>query len=199
MKKNSGFTILEIVIALGITMVVAFLFMRFARFVGDSTFKLSGSLVTEQQIRQTLALMMPEIRSASQSNIGGYPISQAASSTFEFYSDVDRNGTFDKVRYFLSGTTLRKGVVLPTGNPLGYVTSTETIVDLVSNIIPGNQIFTYYDVAATSSFSTALTQPVDVLKVKTVKVSLVANQGTTAAPSIVGVEDEATIRNLRYK
>lgn len=199
MKKNSGFTILELVIAMGITVIVAVLFMRFSRDVTDSTLRFSGSLVAQQQIQQTLQLMMPEIRSASQSNLGGYPIGQATSSTFEFYSDVDRNGTFDKVRYFLNGTTFEKGVVRPTGTPFQYVTSTEEIVDLVINMIPSNQIFTYYDSAATSSLSIPLPQPIDVLKIKTVKVSIVANQGTQVIPSIVGVEDEATIRNLRYK
>lgn len=199
MKKNSGFTLIELVVAMAITMVVAILFVRLSRSLTDGALRFSGSLVAQQQIQQTLQLMMPEIRSASQSNIGGYPISAAATGTFEFFSDVDRNGTFDKVRYFLNGTTFKKGVVYPTGNPLAYVTSTESVIDVVSNIIPSNQIFTYYDVNATSSLSTPLPSPVDVLRIKTVKVSLVVNQGTVSAPSIVGVEDEATIRNLRYK
>lgn len=197
---NKGFTLIELVVGMAIVAVVAVLFMNFSRDVTDSAIRFSGSLLTQQQIQQTLQLMMPEIRSASPSNNGAYPISIAGTSTLEFYSDVDRDHiTFEKVRYFLNGSTFRKGVVKPTGSPLAYVTSTETFSDLVNGMITGSVIFTYYDASATSTLSPPLQQPVQALQVKIIKANLVANQGTTSTPSIVGVESEATIRNLRYK
>lgn len=198
-KNKKGFTLVELVIVMGITMLMAFLFVSLARDATDASLRFSRSLFTEQQIQQTLQIILPEIRSASQSNTGAYPISSAATSSFEFYSDIDLDGLFERVRYFLDGSTFKKGVIRPSGPPYQYVTSTESFQDLVDNMIAVNPIFTYYDISATSSLSVPLPLPIDVLRIKTVKVNLVANQGTTSTPAIVGVENEATIRNLRYK
>ena len=197
--KNSGFTLVEVVITMAIVMIVGVLFMRLSQDITSSALRFTNSLVTQQSIQSTLQTMVPEIRSAAQSNDGAYAISVAATSTFEFYSDVDRDGLFDRVRYFLSSTTFKKGVIKPTGSPLTYATSSEVLQDLVENVIPGSQIFSYYDKNATSSGSTALPSPIDPVQVKTIKITLVANQGTSSTPSIVGVETSATIRNLRYK
>lgn len=197
--SRKGFTLIETVVAMGIVMVVAVLFMRFSRDVTDSTVRFSGSLLTQQQLNVTMQVLLPEIRSASQGNDGSFPIAHAATSSFQFYSDIDRDGLFDRVRYYLQGTTFTKGVIEPTGSPLAYVTSTETFQDLVYNVIPGSQIFSYYDKTATSTASTPLSQPVDVSRVKAVRITLVANQGTSSTPSLTGVETTATIRNLRYK
>lgn len=198
-EARAGFTLIEIVISMGIVMIVGVLFMRLSQDITSSALRFTNSLVTQQAIQVTLQGMVPEIRSASQSNDGAYAVSIAATSTFEFYTDIDRNGTFDRVRYFLNGTTFQKGIVRPSGNPLAYVSSTETVQPLIDNVIAGSQIFSYYDKSATSSSSTALPSPVDPVQVKTVKITLIANQGTSSTPSIVGVETEATIRNLRYK
>ena len=197
--RQKGFTLMEIVVTMGIVMIVAVLFMRLSRDITDSTLRFSSSLLTQEQLDVTMQTMLPEIRSASQGNDGSFPIVDASTSTFQFYSDIDRDGVFDRVRYFLSGTTFRKGFIKPTGSPLAYVTSTETFQDVIYNIIPGSQIFTYYDKNATSTSSAFLQQPVDVSLVKTIRITLVANQGTTSTPSLTGVETQATIRNLRYK
>jgi type II secretory pathway pseudopilin PulG len=198
-RNTSGFTLLETVIAMGLVIFLGVLFMRLSRDITDSALRFSSELVTQQQLTTTMEVMLPEIRSASPANDGSYPILSATTSSLQFYSDVDRDGLFDQVRYYLSGTTFTKGVVKPSGSPLKYVTSTEAFQDLVYNMVPGSQIFTYYDSSATSSGSTALAAPVDVSKIKTIRVTLVANQGTSSTPSLVGVETQATIRNLRYK
>lgn len=198
-KQNKGFTLMEVVIAMAITIMLGVFFVRLARDTTDSTLRFNNQLLAQQQIEQTLALLVPEIRSISQGIDGSYPIAEATTSTFQFYADVDRNGTFDKVRYFLSGNQFNKGVIKPTGSPLSYPTSTEYVLTVVDGIVPGAQIFSYYGASATSSASTALSSPVDVLLIKTVKVTLVVDQGLPGQPSFAGAETSATIRNLRYK
>jgi prepilin-type N-terminal cleavage/methylation domain-containing protein len=197
-KSQQGFTLMEIVVAMGIMVIIGVLGTYFARDITDSTLRVNRSLLTQQQLQQTLQLMVPEIRSASQSNDGSYPIVQATTSTFTFFSDIDQDGDFDRVRYFLNGTNLDKGVISPSGVPLSYPTSTETLRTLVENMV-ASQIFTYYGETATSTQSVPLPFPVNVLAIKTVEVTLVANQGTTSTPAFVGVKNQATIRNLRYK
>ena len=196
-SKTRGFTLLEVIIASAIVVVVGWLIVNFGIDLAVSNIRFNGSLLTQAQIHQTLQIMVPEIRSASQSNGGAYPIATAGTSTLIFYSDIDRDGLFERVRYFLNGSTFSKGVIKPTGTPFVYPTSTEVVYDLVNTMIPGT-IFAYYDEDARTSTSTPLSQPVDILRIKMVRITLIANQGTTSTPSIVGVEDQATVRNLRY-
>lgn len=198
-RSSAGFTLIEIVVAMAITSGLAFFFMTLARDTTDATLRFNSQLMTQQQIEQTMQLIVPEIRSIAQGIDGAYPIAEATTSTFQFYSDVDRNGSFDRVRYFLSNGTLKKGVIKPTGSPPVYATSSEAITDVVAGVVGGTTLFSYYDSSATSSTSNALPSPVDVLRIKTIKITIVANQGTSAKPSLVGAETSATIRNLRYK
>lgn len=197
-RDQRGFTLMELVITMGITTLMAAFFVMLARDTTDSTLRFSSQLITQQAIEQTLQLIVPEIRSIAQGIDGAYPVSTATTSTFAFYSDIDVDGKFDKVRYFMSSSsTLSKGVIKPVGST--YPTSSEQIVDLVAGIVPGTAIFAYYDSSATSSASSALPLPVDVLRVKTVKVTIIADQGTPGHPSLVGSETSATIRNLRFQ
>lgn len=196
---QKGFTLMEVVIAMSIIVMMGIFFVRLARDTTDSTLRFNNQLLAQQQIEQTLALLVPEIRSISQGIDGSYPISIATTSTFQFYADVNRDGVFDKVRYFLSGSQLRKGLIKPSGVPLSYPTSSETITTVVDGVVPGAQIFSYFGTNATSSASTALSSPVDVLAIRTVRVTLVVDQGQPGRPSFAGAETSATIRNLRYK
>ena len=64
--------------------------------------------------------MVSEIRTASTANTGAYTIGLATDSALTFYSDTDNDGLKEKVRYFITGTTLQKGLTKPTGSPLSY-------------------------------------------------------------------------------
>lgn len=177
---------------------IAFLITQFSGDLTDYSLRFNNSIFTQQEIQQTLQTILPEIRSATQSSNGVYPIIAASTSSFSFYSDLDRNGTFEQVRYFLQSGIFKKSVIKPTGSPPTYPTSSEVIYDLVHNM-SASTIFYYFDNTATSTFSTSLPSPIDVLKVRTVEINLISNQGVTSTPSLTGVDNRATIRNLRYK
>jgi len=198
LNKQKGLTLIEVLITMALMTGIAFLITRLSGDLTDYSLRFNRGLFTQQQIQQTLQIIVPEIRSASQSSNGVYPIVEAATTSFKFYSDLDKNGTFEEVRYFLQGGIFKKGVIKPTGNPPTYPTSTEDVYDLVHNMSTGT-IFFYYDNTATSTLSAPLSSPVDVLKIRTVEVRLIANQGTTSTQSLTGIDNRATIRNLRYK
>ncbi len=198
-RAQKGLTLIEVLIAMALMGGIAFLLTRLSGDLTEYSLRFNRGLFTQQQIQQTLQIIVPEIRSASQSSNGVYPIVEATTSTFTFYSDLDKNGTFEEVRYFREDGIFKKGVIEPIGNPPTYPTSSEVVYELVHNIGTSTAIFLYYDNTATSTLSSPLPSPVDVLKIRTVEVNLIANQGTTSTASMVGVDNRATIRNLRYK
>lgn len=198
MQSQKGLTLIEVLIAMAMMGGVAFLITQLSGDLTDYSLRFNRGLFTQQQIQQTLQIIVPEIRSASQSSNGTYPIIQATTSTFKFYSDLDKNGTFEEVRYFLQSGVFKKGVIKPSGNPPTYPTSSEVIYELVHNMATST-IFSYYDNTATSTLSAPLPSPIDVLKIRTVEINLIANQGVTSTASMTGVDNRATIRNLRYK
>lgn len=202
LKKQKGITLLEILIAMTISVIIAILITQFIGSITDYNQRFNRALVGQGQAQQTLQIMIPEIRSASQSNIGNYPIEEASTSTFTFYSDIDKDGVFERVRYYLSsgGENFMKGVIEPTGEPFVYSTSSETTRPVMSGMQMGaTPIFTYFDIDATSTQSDPIPEPIDVLEIKTVNIQLLFNEGTTSTPVIKGVENQATIRNLRFK
>src|SRR3989344_3115608 len=140
-KNGAGFTLIELIIFIGLSTGVLAVIALFVTNVGSLKNYFDESLLVDQEIQQTLAVMIPEIRSAAQSNIGNYPIEAASQTSFTFYSDIDRDGIFERVRYYLDGTTLKKGVIEPTGSPLTYNPANEVIYEAVHNMVIGYTIF----------------------------------------------------------
>ncbi len=196
---RGGFTLVEVMISVAIVTILAGLFINLTKNITQSTLQFNGRLFTQQSLQTVLDMIVPELRTAANSADGAYLLATAGTSTLAFYSDIDGDGHPEKIRYYLAASSLNKGVMKPSGAPLRYVSSTEVVTELVTNMVPGNALFTFYDKNATSSASSAMPQPVDIIGVTTIKVTLSANQGNASLPSVVGVETEATIRNLRYK
>jgi len=123
------------------------------------------ALSSAQDARTILRTIVKELRSASRSNNGSYAIITAATNTISFYSDADGNGVKDQIRYYISTSTLRKGVITPTGSPLVYNSSNEVFSTLAYNMrnTATSSLFEYYD-SNYAGTTTPLTQPVSVLK-----------------------------------
>lgn len=198
-RSEQGMTLLEILITMVLVTGITFFVISFSKDVTDSSLRFTGSLVASQQIQQALQIILPELRSAATSNNGSYPIIQAASTSLTFFSDIDHDGVFERVRYFFQSDALKKGIIEPTGEPLVYTTSSEVVFDLITNLVVQEPIFTFYPENATSTESAPLPEPIDILSIRMISVTLFANQGSGADPVLVGGRNQATIRNLRYK
>ncbi len=141
---------------------------------------------------------MTDVRSAGPSSNGSYPIESASTSSLVFYSDVDQDGIMEKVRYVFATSTIKRGLIEPTGNPLTYVSSSEALTNIIENVIvsTSTNLFDYFDSTFTGS-GAALSFPIDVSKIKVVKISVYVdtNPGKTPKPTLFS--DTITIRNLR--
>jgi hypothetical protein len=107
------------------------------------------SFEENQQIglaQNALTSMIREIREARSGDDGSWPIVQTDDNTFVFYSDVTNDGRTDRVRYFIQGTELRKGIIQPTNVPVSYPQANEKIYIIATSIdLSGGPIFKYYN------------------------------------------------------
>jgi hypothetical protein len=198
--RRPGASLIEMIVLIGITIMIGGALFALVRSTWSLNTFVSESLISQQDILKALKTFTLEVRSANESSLGSYPIATAATNTFMFYSDQDFDGLYDRVRYYVSGTTLKKGVVKPTGNPLTYNVANEKISDVIHSVANGTStpVFSYfgssYDGAATA---TPLTVPVDATLVRLVKFNVLIDRTAGIAPGVLNFETEVSIRNLK--
>jgi len=145
-KQTSGFTLVEVLVAAFIFSAIAALVAGFAVYYFKTY---SFSFEENQQIgaaQAGLTRMIRDIREARSGDDGAYTLAQTDDNTFIFYSDVTNDGRTDRVRYFLNGTSLQKGVIEPTAVPVTYPTASEKITTIADNVdMGGKPLFTYYN------------------------------------------------------
>lgn len=196
--NNKGFTLIELLLSLGI-------FALFIVGIGDLITKglqyravILEQLYTQNEGRKIVQDFVNELRVANYSSIGAYPLEKVDAQEIIFYSNIDSDSWRERVHYYLSGTTLKKGVTKPSGTPLKYVTSTEQITDIVHDVASGTStIFYYYgDNYNGNATSTALSQPVTASNVRLVRMKLLLEANPNMAPKPLEVEALGGIRNL---
>src|SRR3989338_4320597 len=119
-KNKKGVALLETLFGISIFVLIIGALTLFSRNVWVHNSFISSGLVNADTGRKVLKTMTSEIRTASIAETGAYTINQATASSFIFYSDIDNDGLKEKLRYFLTDTSLQKGVIKPTGAPLSY-------------------------------------------------------------------------------
>ena len=196
--RSRGFSLIELIVAVGITtLLLGGMYLAMTKVFSIGGY-LTTSLDEQGQIRRALKDITPELRSASQSSNGSYPIGLASSTSIIFYSDVDEDGVKERLRYFLSTSTLWKGLLRSTSSPATYNTAYEVISPLVRNVVYSTTtpLFQYYDKNFAGT-STPLTQPVDPLVVRLVKITISADKTPGKPPPAHSGTTQVVIRNLK--
>ena len=196
-SSQSGFTLLEILIASGISIMAIAIVSTLALDVTGFGTSLGGRLEQEMELEPVLRQMVTEIRSMGPADNGAYPVAQAEAQTLTFYTDVDNDGKLERVRYFLDGTTLKRGVIAPTNTlPVTYPPANETVTEVVHYLVPGSTIFTYYPEGYPPSL-TPMPAPVEISKIRLITVTGTIDRDVNAEPGPTTLSISATIRNLR--
>lgn len=194
---NRGMTLVEVLVALSI-----FIFLSSAVVSLYLTSSRYNSIIWEQlktqnEGRKVTQDFVNELRTASQSSIGAYPILAASGTAITFYSNIDTDTLRERIRYFMSGKTLRKGIIKPTGNPLTYNSANEVITDVARDVAnTSTQIFYYYD-SNYSGAEAALTSPIDIIRIRVVKITLQLDQNPNLTPTPFFIESKGLLRNLK--
>lgn len=156
-----------------------------------------NSLQGEQGARDALKRLVTELRQVASSDNGAYPIALADKDRITFYSDINNNGTRERLRYFLSGTTFKRGVLQPTGSPLAYVESNEVVSDIVTNVMNvDGQVFSFYDENYVGT-GNPLTLPVNLPDVRLIRISLLVEADPNRSPAPILYESQVSLRTLK--
>src|SRR3989339_850533 len=188
---KKGFTISELLISIFILSVLTLGVSTFQRDVFSLNFALQNGLSAQMSARRVVKTMVAELRETGPSALGAYPIASASSTSITFYSDVNNDGLRDRVRYYVSGTNVKRGIIAPSGNPLTYNSANEKISNVISDFIASSTrpLFEYYP--ADYAGSTApLTYPVNIQSVRLVKVTAIIDKNPGRSPAQIVVTSQ---------
>lgn len=197
---NKGFSLVEILVVVAIAISVVLVVGNFGNNITSLDTLVSSELQAKSSVNTSLQMMTAAIQSASISASGGFPIDSAASGSFAFYSDINKNGLPVHVRYFYATSTIYQGLIQPTGTPALYPTSSEIVTDIIDNVIvpTTTPLFSYYGSSYTGT-QAAMGYPVTVSAIRLVGIafSVQANQTSTIKRSpIEYFSSLVDIRNL---
>ncbi len=169
----------------------------FSRDIYITNDALREALLVEQQASPVIRDMIAEIRTASNSSVGSYPIETAATSTLTFYANIDADTQKERVRYFKEGDMLKKGVLKPSGDPLSYNPANENVRPVVRYLLSTTTpIFHYYDTSYAGTTS-PLADPPNIPAIRLVKVTIIVDRDPLKLPEPQIFESQTAIRNLR--
>lgn len=195
-KGTRGFSLVEMIVAVAIFTLISGAILGFESDVFRFSDVSREVLTSEVTLRDISWAIVKELRSAQTSATGAYSIEKATGSELVFFSDVDLDGTIERVRYTFSGTKLERGETDPSGNPISYQPSDEKVKTLMTNAVAASSGFTYYPKAYLDG-EAALLLPVDVSLVRMVKVALSADDNPNSVPFPVSVSAYSVLRNLK--
>jgi len=197
LKKGTqrGFSLIEVVVVLAIFVIIMGAIVYSVRFFYKSnTYTLEQSYAITSA-RKGVESMVKSTREAAYSDEGAYPVTSMATSSFGFYSDIDSDIFIEKIRYFLDGTDLNRGVIDSSGDPLTYNDLNEeisTVSNDVRNIGESVDLFTYYNESGDEITNTASTTDV-----RYIVVNMIIDVNLLRLPDSFTLRSSATLRNVK--
>lgn len=187
-----GFTLIETVVTIALTSVIVMaLGILIQYFYQTNAYTLEQSQAINSA-RLSIENAMADLREASYGADGSYPIAAAATSSVTFYASLGGSVSVEKVRYYLSGTMLYRGVTDPAGNPPSYSGQPELTTLVVNNIRNATtSLFTYFD-----ANGNPLADPVNLASIASVHATVFTDVNPNRAPNVYTLQGNATLRNI---
>ncbi len=198
-KLLTGFTLIEVVIAITIFTVLLFAVTNLLLSVFSNPKQYQFSLDNIDEARMIANNFANELRNAATANDGSFCINQTNDSQIIFYSSRGSSGTnVNRIRYYVAGNTLYKGIIVPSGSPLTYNPAIETVTTLINNLANGTTpVFYYYD-GNYDATTNPLSAPINANQVKFVKINLIIPKlAAASSANNFSISAGAAIRSLK--
>ncbi|HLD20442.1 MAG TPA: hypothetical protein VJB93_04345 [Patescibacteria group bacterium] len=197
LKKHNGFSTIEITVLVAILGVMMVAILSFESDIFSLHAYVRDSLDAQRQSKIFLVDFVDELRSASTSSTGSYPIAEATDTAMIFYSDIDNDGTKERIRYFLENETLKKSILVPNGAPLSYNEENLQTSDIMLFVKNGSTpLFQYYD-RSYAGTEPPIPQPVTLSDIRLVTVTVKTAIKSGRAPAERAFTTAVTMRNLK--
>ena len=194
-KREYGLSFVEMLVAIGVFVIIMLaLSSSLLYFYRANSYSIEQSFAVNAA-RRGVEILVRDLREATFSDEGAYPLVSGDAYSVSFYSDIDRDESVEKVRYFLDGGVLKKGVVNASGDPPSYTgaEAVSVVSDNVRNETQGVSIFRYYDKNRGEIFNVGL----NLTDVVFVTVNLIVNVNPNRLPNEFTLRSSATIRNAK--
>lgn len=196
--SSRAFTLVELVTTIAIFIVIMIAVSSFQYNVISYNRSSAVALTNATEAQAILKVIARELREASPSSNGAYPIDSAATSTLKFYTDIDGDGLKEQIRYFIATSTVSRGIIKPTGSPSVYNSASETLKILVTGVKNSSStpLFEYFPSTYTGT-STAMTYPLTITNIRLVRVNVTIDSDPNKAPLYRTFSTQVVLRNLK--
>jgi prepilin-type N-terminal cleavage/methylation domain-containing protein len=196
--KNKAFTLVELVTAISILVVIMVAVSAFQYNVISYNRSSAVALTNATEAQSILKVIARELREMSPSSNGAYPIAVAATSTVTFFADIDGDGVKEQIRYFIASSTVKRGIIKPTGSPLVYSAGSESFKILATGIRNSSStpLFEYFPGTYTGT-STALSYPLNISTIRLIRVSMTIDSDPNKAPILRSFNTQVVLRNIK--
>ena len=191
---NRGITLIETVVWVAITsMLMLAIVNSVSYFYRTNTYAVEqGAAITSAQ--RGIDSMVKTMREAAYSSTGAWPIISMATTSFAFYADIDEDPFIEKIRFFVQGDLLIRGLIDPSGDPPVYTNpeTFSTISDHVRNNEKGVVMFQYYNI--NGNLMADLSK---IAEVRFVEATVIVNINPDLLPNQFTLRSTAALRNLK--
>jgi len=205
MNRSSGFTLIEVVVSIGIFIVIMAAVALFESNIFSYQRNASNSMATVQDAQVILKTLSKEIRMASQASDGSYALQIVATDTLQFFADTNSDGLKERIRYSFVGNNLYRASMTPIGSPLAY-SGTESTSTVLTDVVNASStpVFSYFNGTYAGTTTGVLSQPVSPNDVRLIQINLTLNAGASVGntsqqnmSAIRTYTADVTLRNLK--
>ena len=194
-RNFRGFTLVEMLIVITITGFVGLaLTTMIVSFYRNNAYLIQATSAIDSAHRG-LKTSFIDLREASYGDDGSYPLLSVATSSITFFSDVDGDGSVEKIHLYLQEGVFYRGITDSTSTPPTYVgqrEATTTIATYVRNS-SSTPLFRYFDDNGTELASSTI----PIASIRSISTAVMVDLNPLRAPDILTLQETATLRNLR--
>ncbi len=197
--NQTGFTILEVLIAGFMLVVLGMGILGLQYIIGESQLSSIDSFTEVNESTAAVSTITREIRTAQKGEDGSFQFTLAMPNEIIFYSDLNVDGKIEQIRYYKEGTSLKKDVIKPTGNPVTYPVNQKITTVISENIRNGTTpIFSYFNKDWPHDTSNnPLPTPADLDNIKMVHIYVRVNPKANDYDNDYILESQAQVRTLK--